>query len=403
MAVPDWSSSYSTSNLSGSYAYEDFILHDDGSISNVTPYSGASDSYGIRTRGGHSRNPVVKDGYTTWRSPSAYSRSIWRSTYYPGSTLAVHIGSDKFRYGRRGLVNFANHFNNADTFGILSGSADDINCDQQAKASLYDQLNQNRVDMGTNIIQTRQSVEDVSSILSDICKLYRGFRSDNASLIRQAILGNKGIAKALSDRYLLWIYGIKPVLSDLYNAHNLLRKKMVHGQLFRVRGHASCSQSRSWPKMSETGEKLDNQTETLKHIYVGTLQISSVTMIQLSQWGLSNPLSVAWEVLPFSFVIDWLVPVGSTLEALTAPLGYSVKGMTHSRVHECTSQQSWMCGPYLAQGQFFTGTPFKRIVASFDFSRSLVPGFPLPGLYFKSPFSSTHVANALALYTSLRR
>lgn len=34
-------------------------------------------------------------------------------------------------------------------------------------------------------------------------------------------------------------------------------------------------------------------------------------------WGLYDPLSIAWELVPFSFVIDWFIPVGSFLESRT--------------------------------------------------------------------------------------
>jgi hypothetical protein len=34
------------------------------------------------------------------------------------------------------------------------------------------------------------------------------------------------------------------------------------------------------------------------------------------QLGLLDPLSVAWELLPWSFVIDWFIPIGAYLDVL---------------------------------------------------------------------------------------
>jgi hypothetical protein len=36
------------------------------------------------------------------------------------------------------------------------------------------------------------------------------------------------------------------------------------------------------------------------------------------RWGLTDPASVAWELIPFSFVADWFVPIGDTLRAIHA-------------------------------------------------------------------------------------
>jgi hypothetical protein len=38
----------------------------------------------------------------------------------------------------------------------------------------------------------------------------------------------------------------------------------------------------------------------------------------LNQTGFTNPINLLWELLPFSFVADWFLPIGNYLEALTA-------------------------------------------------------------------------------------
>jgi hypothetical protein len=52
------------------------------------------------------------------------------------------------------------------------------------------------------------------------------------------------------------------------------------------------------------------------------------------RFGLLNPLEVAWELVPFSFVADWFLPVGSYLSALDVPLRFvHVGGSYGCRVH----------------------------------------------------------------------
>jgi hypothetical protein len=52
----------------------------------------------------------------------------------------------------------------------------------------------------------------------------------------------------------------------------------------------------------------------------------------MGQLGLTNPASMAWAALPYSFVVDWLLPVGTMLGALSAPVGLKFQtGYTTTR------------------------------------------------------------------------
>jgi hypothetical protein len=52
-----------------------------------------------------------------------------------------------------------------------------------------------------------------------------------------------------------------------------------------------------------------------------TLLLTNPNLGLASRMGLVNPLSIAWEVVPFSFVVDWFLPVGNFLENLTSLAG----------------------------------------------------------------------------------
>lgn len=45
-----------------------------------------------------------------------------------------------------------------------------------------------------------------------------------------------------------------------------------------------------------------------------------------ARFGLVNPLEVAWELLPFSFVADWFLPIGGYLNAMDAPFRFDHRG-----------------------------------------------------------------------------
>jgi hypothetical protein len=41
--------------------------------------------------------------------------------------------------------------------------------------------------------------------------------------------------------------------------------------------------------------------------------------------GLINPSTVVWELIPFSFVVDWFLPIGNFLHGLSALTGTSTQ------------------------------------------------------------------------------
>jgi hypothetical protein len=120
----------------------------------------------------------------------------------------------------------------------------------------------------------------------------------------------------------------------------------------------------------------------------------------LNEAGLINPLDIAWELVPWSFAIDWFVPIGNTLKAITAGCGLQSEGGWTS-IHVKTS---WGQRRILS----FTGWGFGYISGGnyleegFTFSRYAHADFPIPRLYANTrPYSTVRAVNALALVSQL--
>jgi hypothetical protein len=69
--------------------------------------------------------------------------------------------------------------------------------------------------------------------------------------------------------------------------------------------------------------------------------VSDLTLWKLNQLGLINPASVAWELVPLSFIADWFGTIGLWLGGFTDFVGLSmnrkqhvifVKGQGHTRL-----------------------------------------------------------------------
>lgn len=390
----DWDNKYRTDNnvvLGSTPTVSYYINRNTGEVVSET-HSSVPLYRGNRSRSGHTSNPFHRSGRTVWRNPSGYGRDCVSLTYGAFSDYTENASASSMYYRRVGGTMTSTPLSIANlTGGSLLGSIDQTNLNNRVATQSLGKLNEGSVNLGANILQARQTVNDLSELTSTALRLYRGFRTANLTLVKEALLNGNRMSRALAERYLLWIYGIKPLLGDIYSTHELLTKQIVTEQLFRVRSAGSISNGRNFRANTVPQASQCTQIEQLKAAITLWFRLKSSTLVTISKFGLTNPLAVAWEVLPWSFVIDWLVPVGSTLEALSAPMGFDFVG--GSRSTRLTVVTDFVAIPTGSQkGQFWNVTATRNY-----FSRLKVNTAPIGRFYVKSPFSTQHSLNALAL------
>ena len=96
----------------------------------------------------------------------------------------------------------------------------------------------------------------------------------------------------------------------------------------------------------------------------------------LAATGFSNPLNLGWELVPFSFVVDWFVGIGNYLSSLDATLGLAFeKGCkTTAERSASTKTTTWR--------STYSYTSFSGSVVStrsdFALKREVLQDFPAP-------------------------
>lgn len=86
-----------------------------------------------------------------------------------------------------------------------------------------------------------------------------------------------------------------------------------------------------------------------------SVTVTGAAIQAASQYGLNNPSLIAWELVPYSFVVDWFLPVGDYLERLGAFSGLKFSDYSYtesadwSRTFTSTDKRVW--GP---PGVFYT-------------------------------------------------
>lgn len=112
--------------------------------------------------------------------------------------------------------------------------------------------------------------------------------------------------------------------------------------------------------------------------------------------GLYNPASVLWEKLPWSFVFDWFIPIGSYLDALGVIPFLSLRYMRSDFARATYS--SWSGHPWIEGGYTYTGGSIKGEIMALDRTIGTKLNVPLPTLKtVEQALSLPHLRNAAAL------
>lgn len=203
----------------------------------------------------------------------------------------------------------------------------------------------------------------------------------------------------MSSRWLELQYGWKPLLSDVEeSAKAYAAITASHQREEYVRVHSfrsvSCEASASPTLYSLTGHGEIRGSMILR---IGETIPTARTL------GLQNVAGIAWEILPWSFVFDWFIPIGTYLDVLdilptltgdwckTVSTNGNINGMA-------TPVKGRPSGsPYDVYDYTFVTSTAVRV------TRTVGQGFPASSIPLPSvkrvdqSLSSMHIANAIAL------
>lgn len=271
-------------------------------------------------------------------------------------------------------------------------------------------LKQQDLHLGNFLAEGNKTVAMLAHTASFIARDVIGFRRKNPKLWEQVrAIQRGGLRRSdwclIPSKWLELQYGWIPFLSDLYGGMQHLQKRSRF-ELPYVKGSARSPTNKvTHPEKGADWSIGDLWRasviwESEQKVWVNLFyKITNPQLAELSSLGLINPVEIVWELLPYSFVIDWLVPVSSWLSALTADVGMTFVTGSMSRKSECKYKSATF---YATPGNVqriegagpgvpvFTGS--RRV-----FNRTCYASSPVPGLYVKSPISLKHALNSLAL------
>ena len=170
------------------------------------------------------------------------------------------------------------------------------------------------INLAQNLAEYKQTCSMFSGLASDI---YRTFRSLRRGRIPK---GPDSWSKEAANRWLEYQYGLKPLMSDLYDSFNEMSRVIPKPVFHRYKANAKTSDS-SIEHNPHGSVLMRSQSSTWSLRSRVTAVVSRSSIRTAAEYGLTNPLLLAWELIPYSFVIDWMIPVGDVLSSLDALVG----------------------------------------------------------------------------------
>jgi len=366
----------------------------------------------VEVRPASVNNP--KNHRTGWRNPSAWSHSKLVHNPNPLCTVTTCATSGGSCY----CPNKREYRDGEawDNTGLSSVAAFPAYLSQVARSRALLQLKQNRPNLAVIFAERKQTESlfvDTFKRIAEQVNTFRNHRAKDwgqvkASVKRNLHRKNGYQAYKLPKAYLEMMYGWRPMMSDVYSSCNALSKREAAAQIykFRVMGTSRQRDVTFSNKYSSHTHgyyfaKVDENIHNCRVVLY--YRLNNGLLASFASLGVTNPLEAIWEKIPYSFALDWALPVGNWLSTLDADLGWIFDSGTETRMTRMSSNSSFRTDAAVlasiginASKVGFHGDTYKA--RGFNMTRSLFATSPWAGFpSFKNPLSSTHIAEAMSL------
>lgn len=274
-------------------------------------------------------------------------------------------------------------------------------------------LKDQRVNLGVAMAEAQDTANMIGDVASRIAKGYRrlaakdprgaaaaltGVRTSRPTRAEPSRYRRKDIGSSVPDRWLEYQYGINPLLSDLAGAWDELQRQEGWSWVTTVRANST-----STDEMSTRGFVWDQRFDFISrakfdHKVVLSFRPQKYALQSIARLGMSNPLEIVWEKTPFSFVLDWMWPMGDCLGALDATVGYEFLHGSYTRFERYETHPRPLWSGFNSRLIDFSPGVAKTVnmVRKVYFS---VPWPKPPSI--RNPLSLGRMANGLSLLASV--
>lgn len=246
------------------------------------------------------------------------------------------------------------------------------------------QIKEDSVNLGVTLAEYRQTARMFQKFGRGMRTIWRAF---HGRLPRREQV--KATPCTVAAVRLIDTYGIQPLAQDLFNSYEVLRGRLEHPLLKRY----SVFDKQKASKTSVNGLYTTRAIRSLS--YRKTCWVKFDPNPNVITVG--NPLELAWEVIPFSFVVDWAIPIGDWLSSLDALLDVQWLEGTYTAKENLYWRTKYSISNSFGTHEIFGGGTYK------SHQRVVFNTVPVQLPEYDPSTSLQAVANGLALLTGLNK
>lgn len=217
-----------------------------------------------------------------------------------------------------------------------------VNDHDRLSAKAYDKVWGKAKETASNLVNLAtmgQSMAMLSNRTLQAAEIFRNIRQKNlaGAVLALRMRDEDGFERVRRrDRMRksgnLWMevqFGWKPIAQDIKRSMDVLEREF---DTARLRGVSESWRSNDRPFWVNVGQRDYRNTgsSNLKVAASGRVVPTNPNLLLANQLGLVNPALVAWDLVPFSFIVDWFVPVSRYVESYTNDYGCSLQDTSSS-------------------------------------------------------------------------
>lgn len=189
-----------------------------------------------------------------------------------------------------------------------------------------------------------ETVRWVVSIFTRLIKILRLAKGKKLGALLSSEVGKGSKVDLFSDTWLELRYAVRPLAFELQQAIEALHAQIEEGARHTGRGYSTHFDQVATTTPGQTAADVSwvvtNTTSRSSNYRAGVLYTIGDNINSLQTvWGLDQPLEAVWELIPFSFIIDWFFNIGNVISSWSVNPSLLVKASWLRETHQVVQER----------------------------------------------------------------
>lgn len=182
--------------------------------------------------------------------------------------------------------------------------------------------NLNTYDLLTELGEAKETLAAVVGILRTVRRPLEAYKAFVRSLKKRNDLSPEKISEMLQSKWMELRYSIMPAFYSIQDVSKLISERNAVYKTDRAKRSLKYDDVSDVPLLNTEKSYIYQEVSgsvTIRAVGKARYNVSNLNLRLFDQIGL-NPFVTAWELIPFSFVVDWFINVGDWVQAQTSSL-----------------------------------------------------------------------------------